>query len=438
VDNQLNIETDWEPLESGSPEERATYAAIGIRCGDLWLTEAEDSFVNQVRKKIHVSAYPLAEWFAWNWWRLRWEPRRYTHDWAMAHHMSAIGGGYLWPDITIVSDGERLVFIPKPTRSRPQEPLRYLCQIPVVVGSSLFERAVDEFVRRVLERLGEEAISESNLGAVWADVLEERNSSEIARRRKLEALLGYEVDKASEELIERLVGDSTQLGESGVEELAAARTKDVQPATSAEIVAMSQECGFDAKPNEAVRLRPAVSRSLPPGVPAWKRGVAAANILREQERLAGGKISNQRLCQLAGVANAAISEDSRSGLLSFAFDQGPASGRIVMRSKYESGRRFDLARLLGDRIAADAVGALRPATRTYTYRQKLQRAFAGEFLCPFERLSEVLDGDFSEEAIEDAASDFGVSEWVVRTLLVNHGLIERENLDFDLSLQRAA
>jgi hypothetical protein len=46
-----------------------------------------------------------------------------------------------------------------------------------------------------------------------------------------------------------------------------------------------------------------------------------------------------------------------------------------------------------------------------------------------------LRGDFSAEAIEDAAAHFNVSERTVRTLLANHGLIDREELaqDFDLA-----
>jgi len=61
-------------------------------------------------------------------------------------------------------------------------------------------------------------------------------------------------------------------------------------------------------------------------------------------------------------------------------DENATKGAVVLRSKYETGRRFNLARLIGDRVAASPAGRLMPATRTFTYRQKLQRAFAGEFL----------------------------------------------------------
>src|SRR5271170_2613800 len=114
VSAEFEIRADWEKLERGTPEDRACFAAIGLRYGNVWLTEAEDAFVNRVRGQVHLSAYRLAEWFAWNWWRLRWEPRTRAVDWAFAHHMTTIGGGYVWPNLTIFSDGERVVWLAKP------------------------------------------------------------------------------------------------------------------------------------------------------------------------------------------------------------------------------------------------------------------------------------------------------------------------------------
>jgi hypothetical protein len=119
----LTMHADWEHLDAGPPEERACFAAIGIQDGAVCLTEAEDAFVRRVRRVVHLSGYELAEWLAWNWWRLRWEPRRYSPSWAMAHRMSTIGGGYVWPNITVASDGERVTLAAQPTRPNPAEPL---------------------------------------------------------------------------------------------------------------------------------------------------------------------------------------------------------------------------------------------------------------------------------------------------------------------------
>lgn len=51
--------------------------------------------------------------------------------------------------------------------------------------------------------------------------------------------------------------------------------------------------------------------------------------------------------------------------------------------------------------------------------------FAAEFLCPIDTLVDVLKGDYSESAQEEAAEHFKVSEKTVGSLLANHGYIER-------------
>jgi Zn-dependent peptidase ImmA (M78 family) len=119
------------------------------------------------------------------------------------------------------------------------------------------------------------------------------------------------------------------------------------------------------------------------------------------------------------------------GDLSFALDDNPQHSRLVLRSKWETGRRFELARLLGDRIAGSKGGQLFPATRAYTYRQKMQRSFAAEFLSPFDVIDEMLDGDYSMENQLEVAHHFRVSEWTIRIQLVNHGRLKRED-DADL------
>lgn len=83
-----------------------------------------------------------------------------------------------------------------------------------------------------------------------------------------------------------------------------------------------------------------------------------------------------------------------------------------------------MARFLGDYLRPSIeVGRWLASTDLSTSRQKYQRAFAAELLCPLDALSLFLDGDFSSYAIEDAAANFEVSEQVVTNLLLNNGLI---------------
>ncbi len=96
-----------------------------------------------------------------------------------------------------------------------------------------------------------------------------------------------------------------------------------------------------------------------------------------------------------------------------------------------------MARLLGDRLVNAKMSQLFLATRSYTFRQKMQRSFAAELLCPFEAVDEMLSGDYSEENQQDAAEHFQVSELTIRTSLVNHHRLEREELEEDFDVKAA-
>src|SRR5208282_4544143 len=134
-----------------------------------------------------VSGYHAGEWFAWNWWRLCYEPRSATPDWWRAHTMAAIGEGFVWPNLTIYSDGVRTVLISKPSIRADAKPFRYVGTVPVVVPSTQFEQAVDAFLPRLLSRLDEQLVVDTNLHRVWSDVLAERSDPNLAKRRRLEA-----------------------------------------------------------------------------------------------------------------------------------------------------------------------------------------------------------------------------------------------------------
>lgn len=67
----------------------------------------------------------------------------------------------------------------------------------------------------------------------------------------------------------------------------------------------------------------------------------------------------------------------------------------------------------------------------------MQRAFAAELLSPFEAVEEMLADDYSTESQQDVAKHFQVSDMTIRTLLVNHRRLEREELDGDFDIAAA-
>ncbi len=429
-----SIDAEWEALDSGLPEERATFAAIGIQAHGLWLTEGLDSLANSVRKAPRLSAYLLAEWMVWNWWRLRWEPRSTTaREWSFSHRMTTIGGGYIWPNITIFSDGERIALISKPTEERPQTPFRYIADTAIVLLASEFESGTTAFVELVLERLNSEKIENTNLQTICVEVLTERRNPKLARERKLEALLGQEPGEADPEALKQLISDSDALGSEAVDEIAADHAQGTTITSAQELRSIAAVKGYDTSPRDIVRLGRGSGLPRLGEVAAWRLGAAAAKALREQERLDGQTVSDRKLAELAGTRIDALTNRDSGGKISFALDENPMRGRVVLRSKWDTGRRFELARILGDRIARQQSSRLFPATRAYTYRQKMQRSFAAELLSPFDAVDEMLNGDYSLENQQEVAGHFNVSPMTIGTLLMNHKRIEREGFDFDIA-----
>ena len=143
-------------------------------------------------------------------------------------------------------------------------------------------------------------------------------------------------------------------------------------------------------------------------------------------------VDDRMLADLAGISNAAFTSDRRTDTLSWVFYPEPYLGRVAIRSSYLTGRRFDVSRLLGDRLFSEngfTVGEpLSPATRSYSYRQKAQRAFAAELLAPWQAVQAMLGDDYSDENQEQVAGYFTVSDWTVRTEIANHTGIGREYL----------
>lgn len=439
--DDVEIAMAWERLEDGAEEERRCFGMLTLRHGSVFLTEGVDGFVDRNRRGPLVSGYHLAEWMAWNWWRLVGEPKpqQPTDNWAFAHHLATVGEGYVWPNISVFSDRERTVLMAAPTRPRGFASFRFNVTWTAILPTRRFEAAVDRFMAQIQGQLRAEAVSTTNFDRIWSEVSSERANPAMTARRRLEALLGRDPDEGNQDEILRLLADAKWLGQDAVLEVAADHRPGHPVPTADELAVLSKEYGFDTRLADIVRLS---DLDLPARdqVPAWCRGHEVARALRSQSRFGDGPLSNRQLAELCAVSATMLEskEPSRAADMAFGLDdESGNTGRVVLRSKWETGRRFELARLLGDRVASGLTERLWPVTRAKTYRQKLQRAFAAELLCPFTALEEKLAGDYSAEAREDAARHFTVSEQTVTTMLVNHRRLDREDLDGDLEARAA-
>ena len=425
----------------GSEEERETFGLLAITANDKLLTEGMDTECREVRDGPYVSGYPVAEWLAWNWWRIRWElggrppssAEEAARSWNFAHRMSSIGEGYTWPNVTIHSDGFLSILRSEPSRNPDAALFRYYGAERQTIPVGSLEAAVDGFVGDVLARIDGH---DTNLHRLWGELRAEREDAEVTRFRRLEARLGCDPDEADEGMIRRRLDDAAVLGEEALGEVAAdAAHHGRGPAdmmSAEDITAIANRDGFNANPNEAVRLDDATDMPSATEVEVWRVGEDAARKIRDREGLDDRPISDKLLADLAGTTRNAISErNKRSDRISFVLaDRDGNHARVALGSKWKTGRRFDLARLIGDRLLGDRTNRpaerLFPATRTYSYRQRMQRAFAAELLSPFAAVDEMSGGDYSEDKQNDVAERFIVSPMTIRTQLVNNGRVDRE------------
>lgn len=428
-----------QPLDHGQAEERAGFGLLEISVNGRLMTEGFDEHAQGYATGPRVSGYHFAEWLIWNWWRLRWEPGPpgklgldIVRRWDAAHRTATIGEGYVWPNVVISSDGFRCALIAEPSQELRAVPFRYLgaAKMEVVPAGDL-EAEIDRFARRVLEILDNANVRDTNLHRLWNDLRAERADPDRTRFRRLEARLGFDPDEIDEWTISSHLDDAKELGDNAVEELAAhaahlGRGADVASASALRRISIDR--GFDANADAAVRLN-FENREWTES-PAWQTGEDAARALRRQENLGTDPVCNARLADLAGTIVSAIENSSVcSDELSFVIACDGNRSRLALRPKWETGRRFDLARLIGDRLVA-GVERLLPATRAHSYRQKAQRAFAAELLSPYDAVDDMLDIDISEERQTEVAEHFHVSPLAIRTLLVNKGRISRENAPF--------
>jgi hypothetical protein len=154
-------------------------------------------------------------------------------------------------------------------------------------------------------------------------------------------------------------------------------------------------------------------------------------MLRDSLGFKTERLDDKELAGLAGVSKSVLGDQAASDPpppFSFVFrGEGPA--KLVLKSPLAVNRRFALARLIGDKLLSKKEEGLLPALYSRSHRQKRQRAFAAEFLCPYEEMKERLALDFSDDNQERVATEFAVSSMVVRTQLVKKGDLEPETLE---------
>ena len=404
---------------------------ISLRSEDVCFTELVRDGGNSTDDYLRAPPIQLAFWLTDNWWRLRWEPMvsdTVCPDWRLAHELSAIGGGYVWPRLRIWGEDSRVGLASRSDPLSMNFALRYTTDALVFVTADSFETAVDRFLEEAVDAHSDDRAA---LNAQFAALKDERNDPEIAIWRRLEAKLGYDVDGAPDHLIETLLGYVERYGHGGVEEAIVAIQGEAAAKTLEEEICVAKKSRITCDFREAVAAAGILRTGS--GNPIWETAEQAAKAVRHGLGTQDGPLWNTRLAELLKVPKDAFrGAGSEATELHYGLRlrEGEREGNaIALSARWSKARRFELCRALGDAVwsGGDALG---PMTRAKTGRQKFQRAFAQSLLCPYEDLLAYINTEQpSEEDISAAASRFHVSERVIQTVLVNKGVIDRREFD---------
>jgi hypothetical protein len=427
---------EWLGPAGGSAVEQATNAEISIRVGGIFATQVEDFVSKTVRSNIRVSAEPIAKWLLANWWRLKCETEpivnEKTHSWAMSHSLAAIGEGYIWPDLVFRgSDGSQISLECKRHLSADDDklsPVRFLNSFRASISVDDFESSARSFAEAVMARLAGVGIRHSELHELWSDLSAEWANSKYASHRRLEALLGLEPDQ-NDVLIASAMKWGKQFGPNALDEIAAESNSKEITAILKEARALAKDTKTFADIHDVGRLVATAGSDSLSGTP-WQEAQALAYLVRDKWGFGDQPISDEALAERLSLNVSKLRETHSNAPLSFGV-RGTRNGKLglLLNRTHDEGRRFDTARLLGDYLGFDHDEKILPATNAMTRRQKFQRAFAAEFLCPSRMIQSQysnLDQRTVAKAVDEISTDYIVSEQVVLHHMENRNVLAQE------------
>lgn len=427
---KLNLNFDWSPNGNNSPEIQQTMGMFSLQVGEVNLTENENIWSQKICPTVLLSAYPLALWMASSWWRLLFEPLpppgiKPSVDWRMVHELTASNQGFIWPRVLFASDTECMQIWATPSNHADKQSVRYMNGLdrPISENFLEFDSIAAAFIESVISRLNETGVYGTSLDHLWEEVQEERSDPYSTMYRRREAELGFDADECPDEIVEDALVLAQQMGDETLSELAPTCGKEsLETKPFSAIKELIESSGIKGKPVDWSNLPVNQEAVKAP----WQQAKEIASFVRQEIGNEEDTLTNERLCDLLGLKLSEYDawQPSTRQRISVAVPLEKEGFDYHPRKNHPRAKRFELARLIGDYLLYGNGGKTWLAsTDIRTSRQKYQRAFAAEFLCPLNSLQAYLDDDYSESAIEDAAEYFDVSQQTIETILVNNCLI---------------
>ncbi len=369
LDNKLKFSIEWEdPCAAKGDELRATWCRLSIRVGQTPVTRVHDERAQTVREAVYCSAYPLAEWFAFNWWPLLNESERPSSA-AERHNLRFAREGFALPNLEFFSEDSLVRAVWKPYRPA-SAPVRFLDEGFALLERKAFASELQAFLGKVVARLESCGVSHSSLTDEWKAILEtpgaEKEFCETAGALGLDPY-NLEDQKADEifSVTKNLPGE------------------------------MRREFFLAADSNALTRKEFGLGSSTKP---------------LSTDKLCGLKKGNLPVIRVGD-------EHQLDGVIKLPTNLGP---QVATSKERASSKSYLLARALCEYLCSDSEESAL-LTRISSDRQKRNRAFAAELLAPAEGIRKLLSGSrIARDELTEVAARLGVSEWLIEHQVQNH------------------
>ena len=397
---------------------RHTMAALSISAGGSSVTSVRDRRSRVYRDHVVVPLFNLAEWLVNNWWHLWYETGDTVQQkpgFEQRHSLAFAGDGFVLPQLTIVPSSGRMHL--RWIRWAPlYAAVEFVDEAETFVSRADLETEFRTIVEAVVERLrGMDAESPPSVSLVEAwDAINALDPEEVEFSGAA-ALLGIDPFDVENSVAETIAAFWQRTAPSIREEALASADERTLCRVSKWLEQTVETLRITGQKNDWTKIRAALSpiRATEP----WRRGYELADSVRRHLGVGDGRFEFQAHGPLAVHHGEGVPPCSRiHGLVA---KDAPA---CVTTSRSETGKRFLLARALGDYVGRPepGVGIL---TSLFTDRQAQSRAFAAELLAPAESLRSRLDDRFADDdTIDEIGREFGVSGQVVLHQIENHDL----------------
>ena len=433
---QISFNADWLDVSGVNGAELAdTWASLRIQAGDSIITKVIAPDTNEVRDSVFVTLYPLAEWLATNWWFLSYEAADRVElgdmDVHRRHGLAAAGDGYAYPNLDIRSSGDH-VRVQWNRGGREWARVNFLDHGEMLIDINEFQAECSRLIDQVIRRLELHGIQDTFLQEEWSAI--QAADEEEAAFCKAAAGLGWDpycIDREKKELVFKL---SASLGDALVEAVPAL-SPDRLPADMEALDEAFRKAGDSAISLDHITHLPSQPflHGDKPGVKSWAAGYELAQWIRGELGLgldapheiksiskAFGLPYTDGNLQTLTESTRLCNLDRIDGVVALPADR-KSPGFAIRQGVSDAAWRFGFCRSIAEALTSDSQKSL--ITRAHTARQQRNRAFAAEFLAPSKALKQRVRYDtLQDEDVEDLAYEFGVSTYVIRHQVINHGI----------------